>query len=121
MDARDFDDLAATLGAVGNRRRAMAGLAAGAAAVLGRDMGARAKNKKRRKTCRPQQSCCSCRAAKNGPAATCFLIEGLSQADAQTRCIAASGGIDFLFAVNTPLKGVVYSCASDHTCNVKSC
>lgn len=121
MDAGSFDRLAATLGSGNNRRRAIAGLFAGTAAVFGRGMSAGAKKKKRCKTCRRLQSCCSCRSAKNGPATTCFLIEGLVQGDAQTKCIDACGGIDLLFAVNTPLDKVLYSCSSNHTCNVKSC
>jgi hypothetical protein len=120
MDAGSFDRLAATLGTGRNRRRAIAGLAAGMAAVLGHDTSTKAK-KKRCKTCRPLQSCCSCRVTKNGPATTCFLIEGLVQGDAQDKCVAACGGLDLVFEIDTPAAGALYSCSANHTCNVKTC
>ena len=121
MDAGNFDRLAATLGSGNNRRRAIAGLLAGTAAVFGRDLSAGAKKKKRCKTCRPLQSCCSCRSVKDGPATTCFLVEGLVQGPALNKCVAACGGDDLLFAANAPIDKVLYSCSSNHTCNVKSC
>lgn len=120
MDQQRFDRLIATLGAGTGRRRAVAGLVAGAAAVLGRATPTAAKKKKRCKKCRPQQSCCSCRSVAQGPATTCFLIEGLGNADAQDRCIKACGA-NLLFAVNTPINGALYACKTDHTCDVKSC
>lgn len=123
MDQQRFDRVTAALVSGVGRRRAVAGLVAGTAAMLGRGVPAGAKRRKKKKKCTfcPQRSCCSCRAVAQGPAATCFLIEGLSQADAQTKCIKACGGPDFLFTVNTPVAGVTNVCAADHSCAVKQC
>lgn len=121
MDQQHFDRLAAAVGAATGRRRALAGLAVGTVAVLGQgaDVSAKKRKKKRCTGC-PERACCSCRSVKDGPATTCFLIEGLGQADAQTRCIAACGP-DLLFAVNTPIAGFTNVCAADFRCGVKSC
>jgi hypothetical protein len=122
MNAEHSDRLITTRSGGSDRRRAIAAFIAGTAAVLGPSARATAKKKHCKKCvfC-PQRACCSCRSVAQGPATTCFLIEGLSQGEAQTRCIAACGGNDLLFAVNTPIPESANICAADHACGVKSC
>jgi hypothetical protein len=123
MEAGRVDRLIATFGRGSNRRRAIGGFVVATAAALGEGAGATATQKKRCPKCTvcPQRACCSCRAVAQGPATTCFLLDGLGQGEAQSRCIAACGGPDLLFTVNTPIPEVANICAVDHTCAVKSC
>lgn len=124
MEARHFDRLTRTVGAAGTRRGALAGLAAGTAALVGRGRDGRAqKRDKKRKKCTfwPQRACCACRAEKSGPPPTCFTMEGLSQAEAQTRCTAACGGSDLLYDVQGPSPGAVHSCHLDLVCQSTGC
>jgi hypothetical protein len=122
MDPQRFAQLVATFGRGSTRRRAVGGFVVATAAALGKGAGATAKKKRCPKcTFCPQRACCSCRAVAQGPATTCFLLDGLSQGEAQSRCIAACGGPDLLFTVNTPIPGSANVCAPDHTCGVKSC
>jgi hypothetical protein len=133
MEARHFDRLTRTVGTAGTRRGALVGLVAGTAALVGRGQGSRAKqHKKQRKekcpscpTCThcPQRTCCACRAVKNGPPATCFTVEGWSQAEAQARCAVACGGSDLYYVATPPGAGAVNSCTADAnpTCHTGPC
>lgn len=118
MDAQRFDRLTATLGAGGNRRRAIAGLVAGAATVFGQGVGTSARERRRRCTYCPQRACCSCKNAQ-GPT-KCSLIEALSRSDIQNACDGFCGNDD-LNTLNFAIPKFANTCTAGFNCNVKSC
>ena len=119
MDQRRFDRLTAAWSSGTGRRRAIAGLLAGTAAVFGQGIvtPAKKRKKKRCKHC-PQFACCSC-----GPAqqpTKCGLIDAPDFTDAQNACTGLCGlaGVN---VINQKIAGVANSCGSDFNCQVNNC
>jgi hypothetical protein len=126
MDQQHFDRWTTAFASETGRRRAIAGLLAGTAAVAGQGLSATAKKgkKKKRKKCTycPQRACCSCRSVNQGPPTKCATIEGAtSQTDAQNACIAFCGDPNLLFTFNFQIPDFANSCNADFTCAVNNC
>lgn len=124
MDQQRFDRMTVALVSDTGRRRAIAGLVAGTAAVFGRGMTAPAKQRKKCEKCKhcPQRACCSCSSVPQGPATKCFTFEGVTNInDAQDLCIDFCGDANLLFKFNFQLPNVANFCAADFDCNVKQC
>ena len=118
MDQKRFDRMTVALVSDTGRRRAIAGLVAGTAAVFGRGMSAPAK--KRKKKCKhcPQFACCSCGTAQQPT--KCGLIDAPNFTDAQNACDGLCG-TDPVNVINQKIAGVANSCGADFTCKVKNC
>ena len=119
MDQRHFDRLTAAWSSGTGRRRAIAGLLAGSAAILGQGIATPAK-KRKKKRCKhcPQFACCSC-----GPAqqpTKCGLIDAPNFTDAQNACEALCGAGNFNL-INQKIAGFANSCGADFNCQVKKC
>ena len=122
MEQQHFDRLTAAFVSGTGRRRAIAGLLAGTAAVFGRGATTTAKKKKKKCTGCPQRACCSCRTVLQGPATKCITIEGITSLnDAQDLCIDFCGSADLLFKFNFQVPTVANFCAANFDCTVKQC
>ena len=117
MDQERFDRMTVALVSDTGRRRAIAGLVAGTAAVFGRGMTAPAKKRKKCKHC-PQFACCSCGTPQQPT--KCGLIDAPNFTDAQNACTALCGP-DGVNVLNQKIAGVANSCGADFRCKVKNC
>jgi hypothetical protein len=121
VDQRRFDRLTAAFSSETGRRGAVAGIAAGTAAVFSRGLSASAKKRKKCTNC-PQRTCCSCRSAPQGAATKCITFEGITdQNDAQDLCLDFCGSLDLLFKFTFQVPTVANFCAADFDCTVKKC
>ena len=119
MDQQHFDRLTAAFVSGTGRRRAVAGLLAGTAAVFGRGLSATAKKRKKKKcTFCPQFACCSCGTPQQPT--KCGLIDAPSFADAQNACEALCGAAGFNL-INQKIPGFANLCGADFNCQVKTC
>jgi hypothetical protein len=123
MDQQRFDRLTAAFVSGTGRRRALAALLAGTAAVFARGTDTTAKKCKKKKcTGCPQRACCSCRSVLEGPATKCITFEGVtSLQEAQDLCVAFCGQPALLFKFNFQVPGLANFCAADFDCTVESC
>ncbi len=116
------------MGGGSGRRRAVAGLLAGAVAVFGQGTGGAARNRKKHKICKhcPQRACWACTSDNFQTANKCILLE-TPNADVTLTVAAAlcdefcSGANEQPFGVNDDIAGLANFCGADNKCKVKEC
>jgi hypothetical protein len=103
------------------RRGALAGLLAGAATLLGRDIDTEAR-KHRCPRC-PNHTCCVCNGASGTPAGCRFAPAPASGSTSATVCAKACGGISNYSqsAYDPPSTGNTNVCSSTGTCDQARC